>query len=116
MPGLPKKPRFLNSWAIVLIAVVLVIGVGAWGLHSWYNRNLGAVSSSEQIVYFPVAEGSSLQEIASDLKTAGLIRSPAAFETYVRGRQLYSKMQAGTYALSPSMSTPQIVDKIVGGE
>jgi UPF0755 protein len=116
MPGLPKKPRFLNSWAIVLIAVVLVIGVGAWGLHSWYNRNLGAVSSSEQIVYFPVAEGSSLQEIASDLKTAGLIRSPAAFETYVRGRQLYSKMQAGTYALSPSMSTPQIVDKIVRGE
>jgi UPF0755 protein len=74
------------------------------------------VSSSTEVVYFPIETGSSLQEIAQDLAHVHLIRSATAFETYVRGRQLYAKMQAGTYALSPSMSTPQIVDKIVKGE
>jgi UPF0755 protein len=68
------------------------------------------------VVYFPIASGSGLQEIAGDLKSAHLIRSSTAFVAYVRGRQLYSKMQAGTYALSPSMSTPQIVSKIVKGD
>ena len=111
------KPRhFLLSWPVLLIAAIIIFGGGFLAVRGWYNRNLGAVSSSTQVVYFPISPGSSLQEIADDLKGVHLIRSATAFETYVRGRQLYSKMQAGTYALSPSMSTPQIVDKIVKGE
>lgn len=113
--SLPKL-RFWHTWMSVVLIAAVIIGVGAWGLHSWYNRNLAPVSSSQQVVYFPIATGSSLHAIAVDLKRADLIRNSQAFETYVRGRQLYAKMQAGTYALSPSMSVPQIVDKIVGGE
>lgn len=118
MKNLPKTRsihRFKRGPIILAALLVLLLG-GGWGLHAWYNRNLGAVSSSQQVVYFPVAPGSSLQEIADDLKRAHLIRSSTAFQTYVRGRQLYSKMQAGTYALTPSMSTPTIVSKIVNGE
>ena len=113
--GKPSFGRIKKGPLIAAVLVVLLIG-GGIGLHAWYNRNLGAVSSSQQVVYFPIASGSSLQEIAQDLKRAHLIRSATAFEAYVRGRQLYSKMQAGTYALSPSMSTPTIVKKIVNGE
>ncbi len=111
-----RKPGFLRPWIIVLVIIAIIAGAGVWGLKSWYNRNLAAVSSSQQVVYFPVAQGSTLHEIATDLERAGLIRSTRAFETYVRGRQLYAKMQAGTYALNPSMSTPNIVDKIVKGD
>ena len=111
----PSMKRLKKGPIIVVLIVALLIG-GGFGLHAWYNRNLGPVSSSHQISYFPIATGSSLQEIADDLKRAHLIRSVTAFEAYVRGRQLYSKMQAGTYALSPSMSTPTIVSKIVNGE
>jgi UPF0755 protein len=111
-----RSNRRRSVWPVVLIAAVLVLGGGIWGARSWYNRNLAAVSSSSQTIYFPIESGSSLQEISQDLAHVHLIRSAAAFETYVRGRQLYAKMQAGTYALSPSMSTPQIVDKIVKGE
>lgn len=110
-----KKPNF-RSWPVIVAILVLLLGGGFLTLRAWYNRNLGPVSSSHQVVYFPIASGSSLQEIANDLKRADLIRNTTAFEAYVRGRQLYSKMQAGTYALSPSMSTPQIVNKIVNGE
>jgi UPF0755 protein len=102
-------------WLIIAVLLVLFVGAGLVA-KGWYNRNLSAVSSSQQIVYFPVASGSALKDISKDLKRAGLIRSTTAFEAYVRGRQLYAKMQAGTYALNPSMSTPQIVDKIVKGE
>src|SRR4051812_27569424 len=95
---------------ILLVSLLIVIGLAVFGARTWYNRNLGPVSSSQQVVYFPVTSGSSLKEISADLKHAGLIKSSTAFETYVRGKQLYAKMQAGTYALSPSMSTPEIVD------
>lgn len=105
-----------RTWPLILIALVIILGGGIWAARSWYNRNLAAVSSSSEVVYFPIETGSSLQEIAQDLSRVHLIRSATAFETYVRGRQLYAKMQAGTYALTPSMSTPQIVDKIVKGE
>ncbi len=106
----------LHTWRILLIALVIVLGGGFWAARSWYNRNLAAVSSSQQISYFPIAPGSSLQEISIDLARVHLIRSSTAFQTYVRSRHLYPKMQAGTYALSPSMSATQIVSKIVKGE
>jgi UPF0755 protein len=110
--SLPRR-----RWGLIIVlAVLLIVGLTAYGVRGWYNRNLGAVSSSQEVVYFPVASGSSLHDISLDLKRANLIRSTTAFEAYVRGRQLYAKMKAGTYALSPSMSTPQIVDKIVEGK
>lgn len=111
-----RKRSFLRPWVIIVVVITVIAGTGIWGVKSWYNRNLGPVSSSQQVLYFPVAKGSTLHEIARDLERAGLIRSSRAFETYVRGRQLYDKMQAGTYALTPSMSTPDIVDKIVKGD
>lgn len=110
-----RRPKW-RSWPVLIVVLIVIIAGGTWAARSWYNRNLAPVSSSTQIIYFPIETGSSLQEIAQDLAHVHLIRSVAAFETYVRGRQLYSKMQAGTYALTPSMSTPDIVDKIVKGE
>jgi UPF0755 protein len=110
-----KLPRFRRLWLIIAAVLVLVIGAG-YGLHAWYERNLGPVSDSSLIVEFKIPSGASLKEIADGLQKDSLIRSSTAFETYVRGRHLFPKMQAGTYALRPSMSTPEIVDKIVHGE
>lgn len=111
-----RSGKRLRRWPLVLIIIILLAGGGYWAAHTWYDRNLAPVSSSQKITYFPIASGSSLQEIAEDLQNDHLIRNSTAFETYVRGRQLYSKMQAGVYALTPSMSVAQIVDKIVNGE
>lgn len=108
-------PHIRKLW-IILIAVIVILAAGGYGIKGWYNRNLAAVSSSHQVTNFTITIGESLHQIATNLKQDNLIRSSAAFEAYVRGRGAYAKMQAGTYALSPSMSTPQIVGKLIKGD
>ncbi|MBX4201708.1 endolytic transglycosylase MltG [Candidatus Saccharibacteria bacterium] len=117
MKGYKKKRPVWRSWPAIIITSILIIALGAWGVHTWYTRNLGPVDpASTQPVYFTVVSGSTVHEIGSDLKRANLIRSTQAFETYVRGKELFNKLQAGSYTLSKSMSTPKIVDKIVSGD
>src|SRR5437868_2306522 len=111
-----KKPRRRPSWLLIAVVAAVLIFAGGYEVRNWYNRSLGPVSSSSQTVYFTVASGSTVHEIAVQLKDANLIRSSRAFETYVRGKSLFGSLQAGTYALSPSMSTAEIVNKMVNGQ
>jgi UPF0755 protein len=110
------RPRRFRK-LIISLAVLAVLIIGGYiAGHRWYDSNLSAVSAgSSQTTYFTVARGSSVDQIASDLKHDSLIRSVRAFKIYMRGRVLGS-LQAGTYTLSPSMSTPQIVSKMVEGD
>jgi UPF0755 protein len=112
---IPGRFRLARVWIVIALLIILLSGA-AVVTRSWYDRNLGPASSSDAITYFTVQSGDSLNRIAVGLKNDNLIRNSRAFETYVRGRRLYAKMQAGTYALTPSMSTPQIVNKIVNGQ
>ncbi len=117
MKGFGKKQRWYRKWPVILAVILLLVGGGYIAAHSWYTRNLGPVNSaSTETVQFTVVSGSTVHDISSDLKKADLIRSSQAFETYVRGRALFDKLQAGTYTLSESMSTPQIITKLVNGD
>jgi UPF0755 protein len=111
-----RRPRRFRK-LIIALAVIIVLAVASYAAaHSWYDQNLAAVAAgSSQTEYFMVAGGSSVNQIASGLKQKGLIRSVEAFKIYMRGR-IFGSLQAGTYLLSPSMSTPQIVSKMIKGE
>jgi UPF0755 protein len=100
---------------ITLVILVLLVFGGVWTLRSWYSRNLQPVSSSQTIAYFTVSPGETRNQIAINLESAHLIRSAKAFENYVRSNEVQN-LQAGTYALSPSMSVKKIVSIISGGE
>lgn len=116
MRKLVKKHGWWKIWIIAAAAVILLIIGGVWGARTWYYQNLKPVSSSEEIQYFTVESGDSLSQISKNLQAAKLIRSAKAFETYVRGQNLFNRLQAGTYALSPSMSSQEITEKISGGD
>ncbi len=73
-----------------------------------------ALSAPAQVIIIP--PGSSLSEIADRLERAGLIRSRLVFVVTVRLRGVGGRMQSGEYRLAPSMSTPDILEKIVRGE
>lgn len=70
--------------------------------------------TEEQI--FIIERGQNLQEIARDLKKAGLIKSKWYFMFYVWIDNKARELQAGQYSLSPSMSTKEIAQKIINGE
>lgn len=95
------------------LLVVILIGV-IWVRYT-YTRDLQPVSSSQKTQIVTIAEGSSVKQIAAQLQDQRLIRSAWAFELYVHSRELTDKLQAGTYALSPSETTPAIVKTMTSG-
>ncbi|MDB5160707.1 MAG: Endolytic murein transglycosylase [Candidatus Saccharibacteria bacterium] len=111
-----RKVRFIKSTSLTLLVALLIIVGGVWGLRTWYHNSLRPVSSSLATSYFTVKTGTSVHDMGVNLQKDGLIRSSKAFETYVRSNEFNNKLQAGTYVINPSMSTAEIVRKMVVGD
>jgi UPF0755 protein len=107
-----KKTKII---AIVTTLLVLLILTVAVVVRVTYDQALKPVSSSQSIVLIDVPSGSSVQEIATTLKTKGVIRESWAFEWYVRNSAFKDELKAGTYALTPSQSVPRIVEVLAQG-
>lgn len=67
-----------------------------------------------RVVHIP--PGATVRQIARRLTQAGLLRSPTAFEVAARVRRLEDRLQSGEYALSPAMSTLEILDRLARGQ
>ncbi len=109
------KLQMSKRFAVLIIATVVILSVGIFGLMYVYNRELGPVSDSQTRQIFSVATGSSVTDIADNLAKQKLIRSAWAMQIYVHTQVLAGKMQAGTYAFAPSQSTPDIVKTLSQG-
>jgi len=81
-----------------------------------YRQGLQPVSNSQTVVVVTIQPGTSSKEIGKLLKQQNLIRSEAIFEWYIHTHNVRDQMQAGTYALRPSMSLPDIVQVMVRGK
>ena len=90
--------------------------IGIFISRSIYYRDLEPVSNNQKTQIFTVEKGSSTKEIAVGLEEDHLIRSAWAFQLYIHSKELGNQLQAGTYALSPSQSTPEIVKTLSGGK
>jgi UPF0755 protein len=101
-------------YTAVTLALILVVGVVV--VRHIYDANLKPVSSSTAEIVVTIASDSSVSEIATELKQAGLIRQVWAFERYVRNASLGTKLQAGTYKFSPSESARDIAQQIASGK
>lgn len=101
LSGVSKRTRL-----IVVAAVALaIVGVAV------FNNQLQPVSNIQTNQTFVVSSGSTIQSIASDLVKQHLIRNALALEIYARNAHL----QAGTYSLSPSLGTVQIIKIMTKG-
>lgn len=108
-----RLPR--RVWLVLGVLVVLII-CGTVVVQHIYSDNLAPVSNSNTLQYVTVAEGSSVNEIAMQLKTDGLIRSSQVFEWYVSIHNDRDSLQAGTYSFAPSQSTSVIAQAIASGK
>lgn len=109
-----------NNWLKVVGVVSLIIIIFGSGatlyVRRWYSTALKPVSSTSEVVLVKIESGSSPKDIALLLESKGLIRSANAFETYVRGSGDASKLKAGTFELSASMSTQEVANVLVEGK
>lgn len=114
------RSRSQHSWprrlTIILLVGLVLTSIATIAVRRIYNQKLLPVSSSQNIQLVVVGQGASVDAIAQLLQKDGLIRSSWAFKLYISTRQLHGNLQAGTYALSPSQSVPELVKKLTSGK
>jgi len=113
-----KKPRSRKKWLWWLLGGLLALLVLAAGAAvMWYQTALQPVAAGEiEKISIQIVEGSSPNDIGQLLQDEGVIRSGLAFEIYVRLHGVRGQLQAGTYQLAASASTPEIVDHLTSGK
>lgn len=106
----PKRILYTALVLVVLLAVSVLV------VRRFYDESLRPVSNDNNEKVFVVSPNETVSKISNDLHNAGLIRQPWSFERYVSDKKLGSKLQAGTYRLSPSQSAAQIANAIAQGK
>lgn len=107
-----KKPII---WSIVGVIAAIILTIG--GIFFWYTTQLSPVdSSNSDKKLVKVESGSTPEQIANLLKDEGVIRSSIAFLWYTRLQGVQNTLQAGSYRLSPSESTPEITEHLTSGK
>lgn len=114
--GARRRRRLPARIWLLLLIIVLVGMTGALVARHKYYAYLEPVSTVQTTQLFTVETDSSVKMIADKLQKAGLIRSSWAFQLYVQRRDEAAQLQAGTYALAPSATTPQIAKTLSTGK
>lgn len=113
--GARRRARVPTRIWMLLLVIITVSVAGVIAVRHKYDQYMRPVSSNPATQIFTVKQDSSVKQIANDLEDAHLIRSSWAFQLYVQRKDQATLLQAGTYALSPSSSTPSIVKTLTGG-
>ncbi|HEY1720760.1 MAG TPA: endolytic transglycosylase MltG [Magnetospirillaceae bacterium] len=100
---------------LVLVIVLILIGIGGYGLLQWLKFDYTASGPTPSPVTTIIAKGSGLQQIAKQLSDAGAIRSPWLFvaELALNGNP---QLQAGEYGFPAHASIASIVDLMHRGQ
>lgn len=96
--------------------LILIGIVGIVALFFWWNNAIAPVNKTDtQKEAFVVAKGAGVKAIAANLKTQNLIKDEYAFYLLVKLLGIENKIQAGSFRLSPSMSSEQIAKELTTG-
>lgn len=91
---------------IIFITLIIFIAKG------WWDSQLSPVSQDKNTIIFVVDKGESFSQISKDLQKASLIKSGWAFNLLAKQSGLGSKILAGTFRLSPSLSASEILKSL----
>ncbi len=110
-----KKPRRRWRWVVLALGVAVALVIA--GSMVWYARAQRPVQNGvAEKVTLTIEPGTTPDQIASQLKSSGLIRSELAFSIYTRLAGVRGALQAGDYRLAPTESLAGIVDALQQGQ
>ncbi len=114
----PQKPRKVGRLILIWGGIVLgIIIVALAASILWFRYELSPASSNtQQALSVDITSGLTPPQIADLLEKKGVIRSSWAFRLYTRLSRSRNNLQAGSYLLKPSESTPQIVAHLEKGD
>lgn len=101
------------------LAGIALVGVGALGgwLFIDYERALERpLHAGEAPVFYEIAPGASLRQIAQDLSERELLQDPHYLVFYARWSGVADRIQAGEYAIEPGMNAVQLLENLVAGK
>jgi len=98
----------------LVIVAVAVLGIGVFGVY-YYQNSLEPVVAKADTVEFVVEPGQTLSGVSGRLENAGLIRSSMVLEIYAKLNEKQD-IQAGKYALSAAMTTPELLNMLNKGK
>ena len=107
----------LRPILVGLTVLVLVTGIGMTVWNKLYGGFVAPVDLEDPQEYaFEISSGDSLNRVATNLETAGLIRSKTVFKYYCDFAGMGQKIQVGTYTLKKSMEMTEIADLLTTGD
>jgi UPF0755 protein len=113
-PPRRQLPRRLLIIAGILI--LLLVGATVVVRKAYFDQlKPVAVAGSSKVVTITVEQGATVDQIAQQLKDAGLIRSTWAFRLYVSSRDVREALEAGTYEFDSRQNVPDIVSQLTHG-
>lgn len=99
---------------LVGLLLLIVLLTGCAQFLEKYNTPVDPESTEE--VLFTVPSGATTSSIGKSLEESGLIQNANAFKSKAKEIEADGLMKAGDYMLSKSMSTEDIINKMVNGE
>ncbi|MCM8900926.1 endolytic transglycosylase MltG [Caldicoprobacter algeriensis] len=113
----PFVKYLLRNLLIYFISLGIVIGTVLWAVRQVQLLLFEPVDVKDKTsVTVDIPMGTSVRGIAEILHEKGLIRNTGVFRFYVELTDKASKLKAGRYMLSRSMTPQQILDELITGE
>ena len=106
-----KKPG-PRTFVIGFVALILIVAVAAF---SMLTSTAPADAKDETVKTITIEQGENANQIIAKLKDNGIIDNELAFKYYLKTHDVGSKLRAGSYQLSPSMTTDEIVNELLTG-
>ncbi len=119
-----------QKFTLFLLLLLAVLGIGSWRTKAWWESAIAPVDRSQSAnsqvasgqaepVLIEVKSGTSAQQIGQLLLQKKLIRDADAWQWWTRmqgWKNIPGGFQAGTYALLPTASLPEIAQTIWSGK
>lgn len=100
-------------YSIFAVVVLLMLTVGV--VFYFYSLLTPVSRQQQETVRFVVPRGQAISVIGNRLEEAGLIKSALAFRVVVEMNNLAHDIQAGSFDISPSLSTSEIAKHLTTG-
>ena len=109
--------QVLRPVLVGLTVLVIVAGLLLTGWNRIYEAFIAPADVTDEAGYpFEITSGQSLNRVASNLESAGLIRSRTVFKYYCDFAGMGQKIQVGSYTLKKNMSMMDIADMLTMGD